>query len=132
MSESKKDPDYALKIEKAISDKYGSETVQHPARDWTPEKEGEYIEQLKKLSEKMSKLSEKTEKIEVQGVLISKKLLNRNSNRVCSVCDVYSFNTKDDVYMNKHECCYECYIQWIEGREERWAKGWRPDKGEKK
>jgi len=129
MSDSKEDPDYALKIEKAIIDKFGADAVQHPAKNWTPEKEKEYIEELKKLTERMNKLSEKTEKIEVQGVLISKKLLNKDSNRVCSVCDVYSFDTKDDVYVNKYSCCYRCYIQWIEGREKRWTTGWRPNKG---
>jgi len=129
MSDAKEDPDYALKIEKAIIDKFGADAVQHPAKNWTPEKEKEYIEELKKLTEKMNKLSEKTEKIEVRGVLISKKLLNKDSNRVCSVCDVYTFNTRDDVYVNKYSCCYECYIQWVDGREERWATGWRPNKG---
>ena len=129
MSDAKEDPDYALKIEKAIIDKFGADAVQHPAKNWTPEKEKEYIVELKKLTEKMNKLSEKTEKIEVRGVLISKKLLNKDSNRVCSVCDVYSFNTRDDVYVNKYSCCYECYIQWVDGREERWATGWRPNKG---
>ena len=41
------------------------------------------------------------------------------------------FNGQDDLYMNKFECCWECYIKWVEGREERWATGWRPDKKEK-
>ena len=35
---------------------------------------------------------------------------------------------KDDLYMNKFECCHTCYIQWVEGREERWESGWRPEK----
>jgi hypothetical protein len=132
MTKSKQDPDYIIKVEKAIAEKYGVETVQHPAKDWTPEKEREYMDQLKRLNEKNNKISEKAEKVEVQGVLISKKLLNKDSNRVCSICDIYSFNTKDDIYMNKHDCCYQCYIRWIDGREERWASGWRPNKGENK
>ena len=33
---------------------------------------------------------------------------------------------RDDVFMNKFDCCFRCYIQWIDGREERWATGWRP------
>ena len=132
MSESKKDPNYAIKIERAIADKYGTETVQHPQRDWSPQKEKNYIEQLKLLNQKLDKISEKIEKVEVQGVLISKKLLNKDSNRVCHICTVYSFDARDDVYMNKYECCFKCYIQWVEGREERWATGWRPNKGENK
>ena len=132
MTKRKQDPDYVLKVEKAIADKYGVEAIQHPAKDWTPEKERAYIEQLELFNKKLRKLSEKTEKVEVQGVLISKKLLNKDSNRVCSTCETYSFNSKDDIYMNKYDCCFQCYIQWVENREERWATGWRPNKGENK
>tara|TARA_Y100001951_G_scaffold101960_1_gene107791 strand:+ start:249 stop:647 length:399 start_codon:yes stop_codon:yes gene_type:complete len=128
----KEDPNYVIKIEKAIVEKYGVETIQHPGQDWTPEKEQEYIEQLRLLNKKNRKLSEKTEKVEVQGVLISKKLLSKDSNRVCSTCETYSFNSKDDIYMNKYDCCFQCYVQWVEDREERWATGWRPNKGENK
>ena len=132
MTKRKQDPDYVLKVEKAIADKYGVEAIQHPAKDWNPEKEQEYLEQVRLLNEKIRDLSEKTEKVEVQGVLISKKLLNKDSNRVCSTCETYSFNSKDDIYMNKYDCCFQCYIQWVENREERWATGWRPNKGENK
>jgi hypothetical protein len=132
MTKPKEDPNYVIKIEKAIVEKYGVETIQHPGQDWTPEKEQEYIEQLRLLNKKNRKLSEKTEKVEVQGVLISKKLLSKDSNRVCSTCETYSFNSKDDIYMNKYDCCFQCYVQWVEDREERWATGWRPNKGENK
>ena len=132
MSKTKKDPHYALKVEHAIVEKYGAETVQHPQKDWSPEKEQEYLDQLKLLNQKLDKISEKLEKVEVQGVLMSKKLLNKDSNRVCSTCETYSFNSKDDIYMNKYDCCFQCYIQWVENREERWATGWRPNKGENK
>jgi len=132
MTNPKQDPDYAIKVEKAIAEKYGIETVQHPEKDWTPEKEQEYIEQRRLLNEKIRNLSEKTEKVEVQGVLISKKLLNKDSNRVCSTCDTYSFDTKDNIYMNRYDCCRQCYITWIEGRKERWEAGWRPTQGENK
>ena len=132
MTKSKKDPNYVIKIEKAIAEKYGAEAIQHPGKDWTPEKEQEYIEQLRLLNKKNRKLSEKTEKVEVHGVLISKKLLTKDSNRVCSTCETYSFNSKDDIYMNKYDCCFQCYIEWVEDREERWATGWRPNKGENK
>ena len=132
MTKSKQDPDYVVKVEKAIADKYGIEAIQHPAKDWNPEKEREYLEQVKLLNEKIRDLSKKTEKIEVQGVLISKKLLNKDSNRVCPICHIYSFDSKDDIHMIKHDCCYKCYITWVDGREERWAAGWRPKQGEKK
>ena len=38
-----KDPDYIVKVEQAIAKKYGEEAVQHPKKDWTDEKEKEYL-----------------------------------------------------------------------------------------
>ena len=125
-----RDPDYVVKIEKAIAEKYGVATIQHPKKYWDKEKEKEYLEQTRLLSQKVHTNLEKSEKVEVDGFLISKKLLNKDSNRVCSICCTYSFNTKDDVYMNRYDCCFQCYIQWVEDREKRWESGWRPDKGE--
>ena len=132
MSKPKQDPDYALKIEHAIAEKYGRETVQHPQRDWNSKKEQAYLEQLKLLNQKLDKISEKLEKVEVEGVLLPKKLLNKDNNRSCPVCHTYSFDTRDNVYMTKYSCCRICYINHVEGREERWATGWRPNKGENK
>ena len=132
MSKPKRDPDYALKVEHAIAEKYGTETVKHPQRDWTPQKEEDYLEQLKLLNKKLDKISEKLEKVEVEGVLLPKKLLNKDSNRSCPVCHTYSFDTRDNVYMTKYSCCRKCYITHVEGREDRWATGWRPTQGENK
>ena len=42
------DPNYEIKIEKAISEKYGEETVQHPSKNWDEEKERDYLEQPNK------------------------------------------------------------------------------------
>ena len=122
-----KDPNRVARIEQAIAKKYGHEAVENPRTHWNDKKEEEYKEQLKKLAEKESKYEESQEKIEVDGVLMSKKLLTRESiRRDCPVCETFSFNLKDDTYMNKYDCCYNCYIQWVESREERWATGWRP------
>ena len=44
-----KDPNFAIKVEKAIAEKYGEETIQHPKQDWTDEKEKEYLNDLKTL-----------------------------------------------------------------------------------
>ena len=71
---------------------------------------------------------EKDDKVELDGFLISKKLLNREATkRVCPICSTYSYKIKDDVFMNKFDCCYDCYIRWVDGREERWLSGWRPE-----
>ncbi len=53
-------------------------------------------------------------------------LINKNTNKTCCVCERYSFESHDDLYLTKFETCKECYIQYIEDREERWTKGWRP------
>ena len=123
-----KDLNYIAKIEQAIGDKYGEEAIQNPKANWSEEKEKEYLEQIKKIQQKQRKISEAKDKIEVNGFFISKKLLNKDSKRLCPVCETYSFEMKDDLYMNKFECCFGCYIQWVEGREERWESGWRPEK----
>jgi hypothetical protein len=124
-----KDPDRIARIEQAIAKKYGHEAVENPRSHWNDEKEKEYQEQLKKISKKEDIYEEGQEKVEVDGVLMSKKLLTRETiRRNCPVCDIFSFNPIDDVYMSKYDCCQMCHIQWVEGREERWATGWRPPK----
>jgi len=124
-----KDLNRIAAIEKAIKEKYGSDAVAHPRADWDDEKEQKYLEEIRKLSERKQAVAEKTDKVDNGGFFISKKLLNKETRRECPVCSVYSFDMKDDVYMNKFECCYECYIQYIDGREERWKTGWRPNNG---
>ena len=74
-----------------------------------------------------SKEPEETEKVEVDGFLVPKKLLNRDKNKNCPVCDSYLKTIKDDIYLAKYECCDTCYIKFVEGREERWLTGWRPN-----
>ena len=122
----KKEQEYIASVEKAIAQKYGTDTIQNPKSNWTDEKEREYLSQLKKFSENERRTQDQEEKVETNGYFISKKLLNKETNRTCPVCVKYSFDSKDDVYMSKFECCFKCYIQWVEDREERWATGWRP------
>jgi hypothetical protein len=116
-------------LEKAIKEKYGAETIAHPRSDWDDEKEQDYLEQIKTLAKKKQTADEASNKVENGGFFVSKKLLNRETKRKCPVCDVYSFKITDDVYMNKFECCYNCYIQYVDNREERWKTGWRPNNG---
>ena len=136
----KKDFDYIAKVEKAIEARYGSEAVQNPKANWDEEKEKEYLDQIKLLSEKESKRKEKNQKVEKDGFLISKKLLNKSSREKCPVCGIYSFKTRDDFYFNRYSCCHECYLIFVEDdsyifeqespRKERWRLGWRPSKDE--
>tara|TARA_Y100000310_G_scaffold200216_1_gene200239 strand:- start:155 stop:538 length:384 start_codon:yes stop_codon:yes gene_type:complete len=121
-----KDPNYIPKLEKAISQKYGEEAINNPRRFWDEDKEKEYIAQSQEEQRKFAKLSETRDKVEQDGFLINKKLLSKDTNRSCPVCNKYSFDARNELYMNKFECCWKCYIQWIEGREDRWTSGWRP------
>ena len=124
-----KDSNYIAKLEKAIAQKYGEEATHNPKRFWDEEKEKQYIQQSVEEQQKFAKNAESQDKIEADGFLINKKLLNRDHNRTCPVCSKYSFHPRDDLYMNKFEACFRCYIQYIEGgREERWKNGWRPNK----
>jgi hypothetical protein len=130
---SSKDYDYIARLEKAIKKKYGTDAVINPKSNWSDEKEEEYLKQLKEYSKKESERKEQNERIEKDGFFIPKNLINKKSKRKCPVCKAYSFKAKDDLYINKFECCWKCHIQWVEGREERWLKGWRPkNKGNKR
>jgi len=123
-----KDPNYIPKLEKAIAQKYGEEAINNPRRFWDDTKEKDYIVQSREEQRKFAKLAETQDKVEQDGFLINKKLLTRDHNRTCPICARYSFRSRDDMYMSKFKTCFVCYIKWIEGREERWASGWRPDR----
>ena len=122
-------PDRIAAVEQAISKKYGEETVQNPKANWDETKEKEYLEQSKEFYQKSYKNQEQQEKVDIKGIKVSKKLLNRESLRCCSVCGSYPRKSMDDVCLTKFECCNKCYLQHVEGREERWLKGWRPNNG---
>ena len=113
----KKDPNYIAAVEKAITEKYGKDTVQDFRNQWDENKEKDYLEQLKSRSRKNKK----------------SKASPREQERTCPVCKTYSFSTKDDLYMNRFKCCYDCYIDFICGTypyQQRWLEGWRPSKEE--
>ena len=116
-------------IEKAIKEKYGSDTIVNPKSNWDEDKEKEYLKQMKELYDKTNKKQDYAEKIDVNGIKISKKLLNRESLKNCPVCGAFPRSVRDDVSLIKFECCNKCFIKHVEGREERWLKGWRPNNG---
>ena len=123
----KKDLNYIAAVEKAIAGKYGKETIQNPKNNWDEIKEKEYLQQIKELAEKERKRNEADEKVNVNGVLVSKTLLNKEPGGSCPVCEKYLFSAKDDICIVKYDCCYQCYIKWVDFREERWMEGWRPN-----
>ena len=120
------------RLERAIAKRWGSEAVLNPKSGWTKEKEEQYLEQIKKLDKIEAKKKDKAEKVKKDGILIDKKLLNNKIKRGCPICDIYSFDLKDDLYMNKYSCCWVCFMEFVEGREDRWKEGWRPDSDEVK
>jgi hypothetical protein len=128
----KKNWDLIAKIEKQIKEKYGEEAIKSPAQGWTDEQEEEHLEKLREAYLSQRENESKREKVEIsEGFFVTKKLLMKESSRVCPVCSAYSFNKEDDLYMNKFDCCFKCYIDYVEGREDRWKTGWRPNKENK-
>ena len=113
-----KDDNLLIKVEKAIQEKYGDEAIQNPKANWNQEKEKEYLKQIKKVY----KSQKPKEKVEVNGILMPKKLFIKKIERTCPQCNKYSFKSKDDLYMTKFKCCFKCYVLYVEGREEKWLK----------
>lgn len=116
----KKDLNYIAKLEQAIAKKYGEETIQNPRSTWTQEKEQSYLKEIKEIYKQELQNKTSDEKIQANGFFVSKKLLTNKEDRTCPACFVYSFEQKDDVYMNKYDCCHHCYLKFVEGKEERW------------
>ena len=101
-------------IEKAISQKYGNLAVQNPAHFWDEQKEKEYLEQLKEVS-RNKQIQEETEEKDLGGFYLRGKLFTKEQNNKCSKCGIYSTKIVDDLYLNKFNSCYTCYIKHIEG-----------------
>ena len=117
------------KIEKAIIQKYGKSALYNPSEGWTPEKEKKYLEEIKRVSkQERNNSDESIEKYEINGILVENGLIIKDKiERTCPVCKAYSFDSKDDIYMKRFDCCQACYYEFVDGREERWLSGWRPD-----
>ena len=124
---SDKDYNKIVAVEKAIKEKYGEEAVANPKSNWDENKEKDYLSQMKDLYRQNIKKRAYEEKVEVDGIKISKKLLNRESLKNCPICNAFPKGVKDDVSLIKFKCCNSCYIKFVEGREERWLEGWRPN-----
>jgi len=118
-----KDLNYIAALERAVEQEYGHKATINPKSLWNEQKEKEYLEQLKEFVIVDSKSKENQEKVEIEGVLVPKKLLNCNTNKVCVNCEKYSFNKQDDLYLNKFKTCFECYVLVVEDREEKWFNG---------
>ena len=121
------DINYIAGLEKAIKKKYGEEAIQNPASYCNQTKEEDYIKQLQEFVDKQKKFEAYVEPENVNGVLITQKLFNKDSKTTCPVCATRKRKIEDEIYYIKFRCCYKCYIKFVENREERWLKGWRPE-----
>ena len=121
-----KDPNYIAAVEKAIKKKYGDDAIQNPAKFWNEEKEKNYLRQLKEFVQKQRKRELEATPENVDGILITKKLLNRERRVNCPVCSGLIKKINDEIYLLKYDCCDRCYIKYVEHREQRWLEGWRP------
>ena len=122
----RKDPNTIAAVEKAIAEKYGKDTVQDFRNEWEEGKEKDYLNQLREMRIKSDQLSKEQDEITVGDIKITKRRARQKQDRTCPVCKTYSFSRKDDLYMNRFKCCYDCYIDFIEYREEAWKNGERP------
>jgi hypothetical protein len=109
----KRDLNYIAGVEKAIAEKYGKDAVQDFRNTWEEDKEKEYLEQLKERYKKNNRLKQK-------------RVSRKKEQRTCPVCKTYSFSPADDLYMNRFKCCFECYVDFVEGEESRWKEGYQP------
>ncbi len=112
----KKDLDYIATLEKVLAETYGKNSVQDFRATWEPQKEEQYLEQLKDAAKKSASKNSKDQ--------------TKNILRTCPVCKTYSFSIRDDLYMNRFKCCYDCYIDFAKSHPERWSNGWRPPQEE--
>jgi len=125
-----KDLNYIAALEKAISEQYGPEAAINPKQGWDEIKEKEYLHLSRQKLIRDSKNESNSDTVQLDGILIPKKLFSSVQKRKCEHCQTYSFNREDDVYFSKYDACHKCYIKHIEDREERWKQGWRPSKSE--
>ena len=69
------DLNYIAGLEKAIKDKYGTETIENPAKHWDKEKEKSYIQQLQEFVEKQKKVEDEHTLENVDGVLTARRVV---------------------------------------------------------
>lgn len=120
------------KIEQEIAKKYGKEAIVNPKSNWNEDKEKQFKTQISEFYKTKNHKSSEQDSQLIEGIKVSKKLLNKESIPFCPVCSKQPNSSIDDVMLVKFDCCNKCYVRWVEGREERWRTGWRPnDNGNK-
>jgi hypothetical protein len=114
---------YIAALERAVEEEYGQKATINPKSLWDKSKEEEYLEQLKEFAIVDNTTKQNNEKVEINGILVPKKLLSSDTSKVCANCNKYSFDRQDDLYLNKFRTCYDCYVLVVEDREDKWFNG---------
>lgn len=102
-----KDERFIVKLEQAIAEKYGRETIQNFRAGWNENKQDDYLRQVAAFTAKHSHLRER-------------RLFIRKDRVHCPICDLSLSTAKDDVCHLKFGCCFSCYIEHVEHREKSW------------
>jgi hypothetical protein len=103
-----KDPNYIIKLEKAIAEKYGEKTIINPRSLWTIEDEENYQNQISGSSNlQNNKIFEQ----EGKNYNFEQSKLITKEERVCSNCGLYSMDKRDNLYLNKFQLCYRCFLE---------------------
>lgn len=117
-----------------MKQKYGDKIFEEP--EWTEADEEKYQNSLKQFDEKNKKNENKRRYGLKDGVKISEKILSRatkeQGDRCCPECGTMSFSSYDDIYREKYNCCFECFVLYVEGREEKWLIKQREKANEQK
>jgi len=45
----------------------------------------------------------------------------------CPICERVMRSSKSTTMYFRYGCCVDCFINFVEDREEKWKSGWRPD-----
>ena len=115
------DPKQIAAIEKAIEEKYGEAAVLDPSSLWNQDKEKAYLDQVKSV-EKYYRQQAYENYVDQGGFILKEKLVSKKNFKNCSSCGEQAYKADDEIYMNKFDCCFKCYIKHIEGRETKWQK----------
>lgn len=126
----REDMNYISNLEDAVREKWGEIAADNPMKHFDEEDREQYKEEVERINKKFFKSRrESADKKDIgDSVKIDEEFfVGREGNDICEVCKRYSFKSKDDLYLKQYGSCKECYIEYIEGRENRWENGWRPD-----
>lgn len=104
------------RLEKAIREKFGDEAVQNLKSGWDSTKERTYKEQVAKIE--YNDPNDYNEEHRDNFTIKSK--IDNHTSKNCTICEKYIYKKNDFYSYLKFNTCEHCYIQYIEGREEKW------------